>query len=105
VFHPTKKVAYIVNELISSVSVLEIGDLSRLEGERVLEENSTGEGELLVKDVGLISTLPGGAEKEGTWHAGGVWKADSHCSEIRIDALGKFLYIGTVLLSLAANTP
>ena len=86
--------AYIVNELISSVSILSIGDLSSLDGAKVLEQSSTGEGDLVVKDVGLISTLPDGTEKEGTWHEGGVWKADSHCSEIRIDAFGKFVYIG-----------
>ena len=48
----------------------------------------------MIKDVGLISTLPEGVANEGTWHEGGVWKADSHCSEIRIDSAGKFVYIG-----------
>lgn len=35
IFHPTLKMAYIVNELISSVSVLEIGDLSKMDDEEV----------------------------------------------------------------------
>lgn len=93
IFHPTLKMAYIVNELISSVSVLSIGDLSKLEGDEVFEQATTDK-DALIEDVGLISTLPEGIANEGTWHEGGVWKADSHCSEIRIDTTGRFVYIG-----------
>jgi len=93
IFHPTLKMAYIVNELISSVSVLEIGDLSKMDDEEEFEQSTTDK-DAVIKDVGLISTLPEGVANEGTWHEGGVWKADSHCSEIRIDSAGKFVYIG-----------
>lgn len=97
VFHPTLRVAFIVNELVSSVSVFEIGDLSKFtvsaEGGGVVEESSEEDG-AVVKDVQLISTLPEGVQNSGTWHPGGVWKADSHCSEIRCSRDGKFLYVG-----------
>lgn len=95
VFHPTKRVAYLVNELISSVTVFTVGDLSELGtgGEPVVCD-STAEGTTLLREAMVINTLPEGVENSGTWHEGGVWKADSHCSEIRIDPEGRFVYVG-----------
>jgi hypothetical protein len=40
------------------------------------------------------AVLASSSPPQGTWHAGGVWKADSHCSEIRCSADGRFLYVG-----------
>lgn len=103
IFHPTLRVAYIVNELISSVTVLQVGDLGELGrgGEAAgdgaaapREESSTDEAACILKEAMVISTLPEDVQNDGTFHEGGVWKAHSHCSEIRIDPEGRFVYVG-----------
>lgn len=80
VFHKTHRTAYCVNELVSSVSVFDYvwneGDVSP-----TLVHRQT------------IPTLPADwIEKKTTKN--GVWKALSHCSEIRLHPSGNFLYVG-----------
>mmetsp|Transcript_49354 Transcript_49354/g.100765 ORF Transcript_49354/g.100765 Transcript_49354/m.100765 type:complete len:430 (-) Transcript_49354:440-1729(-) len=88
VFHPTLKVAYIVNELTSSVSVFKYNP-KELNG---AEEDSQTPGALL-EHAQTISTLPSDWQDKQTIK-NGVWKAASHCSEIRIHPSGKLLFIG-----------
>lgn len=78
VFHPSVTTAYVVNELVSSVSVLQ---LSNLDGTPHMSE------------IQSLSTLPVEWQEMKTT-VNGIWKASSHCSEIRLHPSGNFLYVG-----------
>jgi len=88
VFHPRTKACYIVNELTSSVSLYKYNP-KELFGE---EESATETGALL-EHVQTLSTLPEEWQDKQTIK-NGVWKAASHCSEIRIHPSGKLLFVG-----------
>jgi len=88
VFHPTLPAAYIVNELTSSVSYFKVNSKD-LGG----ATESASEAGSLLELSGTISTLPAEWQtKQVTKN--GVWKAASHCSEIRIHPSGNLLFIG-----------
>lgn len=78
VFHPEVQTAFVVNELVSTVSVLKI---SNLETVPTMEE------------IQSLSTLPPDWQEMKTT-VSGVWKASSHSSEIRLHPSGNFLYVG-----------
>eukprot|EP00281_Chroomonas_sp_CCMP1168_P025023 CAMPEP_0206229056 /NCGR_PEP_ID=MMETSP0047_2-20121206/9492_1 /ASSEMBLY_ACC=CAM_ASM_000192 /TAXON_ID=195065 /ORGANISM="Chroomonas mesostigmatica_cf, Strain CCMP1168" /LENGTH=427 /DNA_ID=CAMNT_0053652327 /DNA_START=59 /DNA_END=1342 /DNA_ORIENTATION=+ len=88
IFHPRQKACYIVNELTSSVSFLRFNDKA-LDGQ---VEDSLTPGSVL-EHVRTISTLPVDWQDKQTIK-NGVWKAASHCSEIRIHPSGKLLFVG-----------
>jgi len=92
VFHPTLRVAYVVNELKSSVSVLAYNGLqsdSHLQGSL---EFDSADGASPLLHVHTLTTLPADYEGQGTI-VNGVWKAKSHCAEIRLHPDGRFLYL------------
>jgi len=94
VFHPHCQVAYLVNELQSSVSVFKVNPKpAPEEGAEIVVENSTDKGATL-QLVQTLSTLPSEYENNMSLNEHGVWKAASHSSEIRLHPNGKFLYIG-----------
>lgn len=94
IFHPHCQVAYLVNELQSSVSVFKVNPKAAPEeGEEIVVENSTDKGATL-QLVQTLSTLPIAYENDMSLNEHGVWKAASHSSEIRLHPSGKFLYIG-----------
>lgn len=88
IFHPRQKACYIVNELTSSVSFLHFNDKD-LTGQ---EEDCMMKGAVL-EHVRSISTLPHDWQDKQTIK-NGVWKAASHCSEIRLHPSGKLLFVG-----------
>eukprot|EP00668_Euglena_longa_P004111 GGOE01004820.1.p1 GENE.GGOE01004820.1~~GGOE01004820.1.p1 ORF type:complete len:404 (+),score=99.98 GGOE01004820.1:21-1232(+) len=93
-FHPHLPVAYITNELTSTVSVCRL-DLNR---EKQLNESPTfddihNDGSLLF-ELQRISTLPEDWQDKYFTNEHGIWKAASHSSEIRLHPTGRFLYVG-----------
>mmetsp|Transcript_38796 Transcript_38796/g.91631 ORF Transcript_38796/g.91631 Transcript_38796/m.91631 type:complete len:431 (+) Transcript_38796:119-1411(+) len=88
VFHPRVKACFIVNELTSSVSVYKYNK-KELDGG---EEEASTPGALL-EHVQTLSTLPVDWQDKQTIK-NGVWKAASHCSEIRIHPSGRLLFVG-----------
>jgi 6-phosphogluconolactonase len=88
VFHPTCRACYTVNELTSSVSHYKFNDKD-LSGQ--IEDCET-EGAVL-QHVRTISTLPEDWQDKQTMK-NGVWKAASHCSEIRVHPAGTLLFVG-----------
>lgn len=79
VFHPDVKTAYVVNELVSSVTVLKL--------------TNTDQEVPSMSGIQSLSTLPVEWQEKKTT-INGVWKATSHCSEIRLHPSGNFLYVG-----------
>lgn len=93
-FHPTLPVAYITNELTSTVSTCKFNVEREKEGgpEPVLEDIHQ-EGSLL-HEVQRLSTLPEDWQDKYFTNELGIWKAASHSSEIRLHPSGRFLYVG-----------
>jgi 6-phosphogluconolactonase (cycloisomerase 2 family) len=116
VFHPTLRVAYVVNELNSSVSMLAVDEAALnpetrrglIQGEGggpIAEVDDSDDGgsnrsSVTGAEAGSdaltllqsISTLP--ADWQGrSAIKNGVWKAASHCSEIKVHPSGKFLFV------------
>ncbi len=87
VFHPTRKAAFVVQELSSTVSAF-VYDAAAPAG--MLE---TTDPRACLKLTQCISTLPDGYDN--AHHCvNGIWKAKSHSSEIRLDAAGNWLFVG-----------
>lgn len=76
-FHPTYRVGYLVNELDSTISVLEYRDKAKS----------------WLTEIQNISSLPDTFNNECTTNSLGIWKAKSHSSEIRLHPNGSFLYV------------
>lgn len=99
VFHPTLRCAFVVNELESSVTVLQYRHIAAFaEGcpsGHAVEMSSFGESksESILEEMQVISTLPPEWDGCGSINADGVWKAASHASEVRLHPSGKFLYV------------
>jgi len=96
VFHPALKIAYLVNELQSSVSVFKYNPKEKGHVDapsQMTVENSTDKGATL-ELIQNLSTLPHSYENDMSLNEHGVWKAASHASEIRLAPSGKFLYVG-----------
>jgi 6-phosphogluconolactonase len=95
-FHPTLPVAYITNELTSTVSVCR---LNVARAQSVLDDGATtaegvhDEGALLF-ELQRLSTLPEEWRGRTQTTPCGVWKAASHSSEIHVHPSGRFLFIG-----------
>mmetsp|Transcript_47938 Transcript_47938/g.74869 ORF Transcript_47938/g.74869 Transcript_47938/m.74869 type:complete len:435 (+) Transcript_47938:124-1428(+) len=87
IFHPHVMVAYSVNELTSSVSAFKY-NRKELNGNK---EDASTPGALL-EHMQTISTLPTDWQDKQTIK-NGVWKAASHCSEIRMHPSGKLLFV------------
>jgi 6-phosphogluconolactonase len=90
VFHPTLRCAYVVNELISTVTVLRYND-KRFDTYAV---EDSADASSVLSEVQMLSTLPDNYDNAGSVVRDGVWKASSHSSEIRLHPNGRFLYIG-----------
>jgi 6-phosphogluconolactonase len=88
VFHPRCKACYVVNELTSTVSFYKVNCDKELCGQ---VEDCQTEGAVL-QHVRTISTLPEDWQDKQTVK-NGVWKAASHCSEIRVHPTGKLLFV------------
>ena len=91
VFHPTRKAAFLVNELASTVSCFTV-DLANATKRGVTSETDD-DAVLRLAPCGPQSTLPAGYDN--AHHCvNGIWKAKSHSSEIRLDAAGDWLFVG-----------
>jgi 6-phosphogluconolactonase len=93
-FHPTLRVAYITNELTSTVSVCRFS----AEREKELDNGAPLYDDLeaenaLLKQVQKLSTLPEDWQSKYFTNEHGIWKAASHSAEIRLHPSGAFLYI------------
>jgi len=86
VFHPHVQTCYVVNELTSSVSSFRFNPDGTLSGNAM-------ESGCALEHMQTISTLPVDWQDKQTIK-NGVWKAASHCSEIRIHPSGKLLFVG-----------
>jgi len=87
VFHPTRKACFIVQELSSTVSAFVYNDTTH---EGVLDATDP---KATLQLQQCISTLPDGYDN--AHHCvNGIWKAQSHSSEIRLDATGSWLFVG-----------
>eukprot|EP00793_Prasinoderma_coloniale_P003988 PRCOL_00006829-RA len=129
VFHPSLRVAYVVNELDSSVSVLDVSEsaLRRAAAaaadvaDAACADGAGAEGQVVVldsdeSDGGSSGSEAGGADAPGgeaacalsiaqtlstlppEWQGrscikNGVWKAASHCSEIKVHPSGRFVFV------------
>lgn len=91
-FHPRYPMAYLVNELQSSVSVFMYNGLTTPGKEGVFQD-SRDKGSILELQQ-TISTLPTDFDNKCTLNEHGVWKAASHSSEIRLHPSGRFLLVG-----------
>uniref|UniRef100_A0A7S0MPP9 6-phosphogluconolactonase n=1 Tax=Pyramimonas obovata TaxID=1411642 RepID=A0A7S0MPP9_9CHLO len=90
VFHKEVRCAYVVNELMSTVTVLKYNE--KRFASYVTEDSQ--DPEAILSEAQVLSTLPPDYENEGSVSPCGVWKASSHSSEIRLHPNGRFLYIG-----------
>lgn len=99
VFHPTRRAAYLVNELDSTVSCFKVNipegwvRSSDVGGEEHLECHCETPGSILELSANL-SSLPISEQGKTTISPEGVWKAKSHSSEIRVHPSGQFLVVG-----------
>ena len=99
VFHPTRRAAYLVNELDSTVSCFAVNLPARwLSGagpgaEETREESCSTRGATL-ELVTCVSSLPVSEQGKTTISPQGVWKAASHASEIRMHPRGAFFVVG-----------
>ena len=99
VFHPTRRAAYLVNELDSTVSCFAVNLPARwLSGagpgaEETREESCSTRGATL-ELVTCVSSLPESEQGKTTISPQGVWKAASHASEIRMHPRGAFFVVG-----------
>lgn len=91
VFHPNLKVAYVGNELESSISVLRHNP-KEFSSDYLVEDAK--DPAALLAHVQTINTLPEDFQNEGFITPLGAWKAASHTSEIRLHPNGRFLFIG-----------
>jgi len=90
VFHPRIRVAYIVNELDSSVSALRYSDLTLENADASVEDAVPTS---CLEELCHISTLPSGSQGQGFITPDGAWKAHSHTSEIKLSPDGNYLYV------------
>jgi len=86
VFHPTKPAAFLVNELASTVSCFAL-DLDRVHGVR-----GEDDADAALRVVQKLSTLPADFANDHR-SVDGIWKAESHAAEIRLDAAGDWLFV------------
>lgn len=98
VFHPKLRVAYLVNELDSTVTTFRVNIREEwVEGSwgepTHTEENCEVAGASL-QMVQCMSSLPIEEQGKTTISPQGIWKAASHSSEIRLHPNGRYLYIG-----------
>jgi 6-phosphogluconolactonase len=94
VFHPKHQVAYVGNELESTVTVLRYNaPVTAAAGSPYTVHDADDEGALL-SHAQTLSTLPEEFRNEGFVTPLGVWKAASHSSEIRLHPNGRYLYVG-----------
>ena len=97
-FHPTRRAAYLVNELDSTVSCFKVNTPARwTSGGAGVEE--TEEVSCLTRGAPLelvanLSSLPVEEQGKTTISPQGVWKAASHSSEIRVHPGGGFFVVG-----------
>lgn len=101
VFHNTIRCAYVINELVSTVTMLKYNSYTSSSTSYRVED--ADDPEAILSHVQTLSTLPDDFLNEGSIlrHADnnnnneeGVWKATSHSSEIRLHPNGRYLYIG-----------
>lgn len=101
VFHPRLPLAFVINELRSTVATLAYADPAALGASAAAPLRCSVAdcaGATVLRQTALRSTLPAAyastPEGRGTVFPDGTWKANSHCSEIRLHPSGKFLYVG-----------
>jgi len=92
VFHPQLQVAFLGNELESTVTVLKLNHKDLEESSYIADESKDPAS--LLHEIQTLSTLPEDFQNEGFVTPAGVWKAASHSSEIRLHPNGRFLYNG-----------
>jgi len=107
-FHPRARVAYIGNELDSTVSVLaytappadaavEVEPALPCESEAVppaVPAVSAHAPDAPLRHLQTLSSLPVEEQGKSITTAEGIWKAASHSSELRLRPDGRFLYVG-----------
>jgi len=97
-FHPTRRAAYLVNELDSTVSCFKVNTPTRWisdgAGVEEAEEVSCLTRGAPLELVNTLSSLPVEEQGKTTISPQGVWKAASHSSEIRVHPGGDFFVVG-----------
>lgn len=93
------RVAYVVNELDSTVSVLsfvakaeDVAPASAVEP--AVATVCTHSPDAMLQHVQTLSSLPLEAQGKSVISPEGIWKAASHSSELRLRPDGRFLYVG-----------
>ena len=102
VFHPRLPLAFVINELRSTMATLAYTDPASLGASAAAplrcSVGADAAERTVLRQTALRSTLPAAyastPEGRGTVFPDGTWKANSHCSEIRLPPSGKFLYVG-----------
>ena len=102
VFHPRLPLAFVINELRSTMATLAYTDPASLGASAAAplrcSVGADAAERTVLRQTALRSTLPAAyastPEGRGTVFPDGTWKANSHCSEIRLHPSGKFLYVG-----------
>lgn len=97
VFHPTLRMAYLVNELDSTVSTFRVNIRDEWGagswGEPTHVEEDCQSAGAALEMVQCMSSLPVEEQGKTTISPQGIWKAASHSSEIRLHPNGRYLYI------------
>lgn len=101
-FHPRARVAYVCNELDSTVTVLAYN--SEWEARLADTEAPAAVGEVpcesmhapgaAMRHLQTLSSLPEEEQGKSIITPEGIWKAASHSSEIRLRPDGRYLYVG-----------
>lgn len=90
VFHPKIKIAYLVNELNSTISVLRYNSIPK---NKYVNHYSHLSKESPLFMVQNISTLPENYDNSFSINSEGVWKASSHASEIKIHPSLNYVFV------------
>jgi len=95
-FHPRLRVAYVTCELNSTVLVCQFNKdrESQITADSLPLMDDVEDKGALLRQVQVLSTLPGDWHNQFSLNEQGIWKAASHSSEIRLHPNGRFLYIG-----------
>jgi 6-phosphogluconolactonase (cycloisomerase 2 family) len=99
VFHPSRRAAYLVNELDSTVSCFRVRLPSRWlandgPGDEETGEESCSTPGATLELVSCVSSLPVSEQGKTTISPQGIWKAASHSSEIRMHPRASFFVVG-----------
>ena len=99
VFHPSRRAAYLVNELDSTVSCFRVRLPARWlatdgPGDEETGEESCSSPGATLELVSCVSSLPVSEQGKTTISPQGIWKAASHSSEIRMHPRASFFVVG-----------